>query len=262
MNSAYVAGDDLAVMYDRHVGRYARSLAEHTCERLEIAPGTTAAAVGCATGHLAAALAERLGDPAVVAIEAQGDLAEAARARNPGIAVVTGELTAMPWDNGSVDVAICQGELETEESIEGLITEMRRITRRGGTVAATVWDYETMTLLHAFWTAAIQIDPIRAVVAGQGAVTAQMTAASLEAMWLDAKLTDVSVEELVVNAAYMDVDELWAPFEAPITQSGSYIRSLDPELRERIRVEFVRRLGNPVRPFSLRAGAFLVRGTV
>ena len=40
------------------------------------------------------------------------------------------------------------------------LSEMVRVTRRGGIVAVYVWDYaEKMQMLRYFWDAAIAIDP-------------------------------------------------------------------------------------------------------
>ena len=80
---------------------------------------------------------------------------------------------------------------------------MRRVARR--TVAACVWDYAgEMTMLRAFWDAALELDPDAP---DEGRTMPVCTPGELRALWEAAGLRDVTTGELVVAADYADFDD-------------------------------------------------------
>jgi SAM-dependent methyltransferase len=102
--------------------------------------------VGCGTGILAARLAN-------LGYEVAGvDLAPAmlARAQRRGLRhVYAARSTAMPFENGSFDLAITVAtlhHLETPERVAGTIGEMGRVVRDGGFVV--LWDHNP---LNPYW---------------------------------------------------------------------------------------------------------------
>lgn len=88
------------------------------------------------------------------------------------------------------------------------------------------------------------------------------TPAELEALWQTAGLAHVDVAPIVVEAAYDDFDDLWAPFPSGVGPAGAYAASLDEEAQSALREEFARRLGDPDGPFTLSARAWCAVGRV
>jgi hypothetical protein len=132
----------------------------------------------------------------------------------------------------------------------------RRVARPGAVVAATVWDYAgQMRLLRTFWDAAIDVagEPARAL--DEGKRMRFCSTEELSRLWQDAGLVDVEVGPVVVNAAYRDFDDLWAPLESGVTPSSAFCVSLPPQRRAALRRRFAERLGSPDGPFQLRARA-------
>src|SRR5689334_19925514 len=110
---------------------------------------------------------------------------------------------------------------------EAGVTEMRRVARR--TVASCVWDYAgEMTMLRAFWDAALELDP---QAPDEGRTMRYCTPHELRTLWMDTGLRDVETEALVVHAEYDDFEDYWWPFPTGIAPSGAYCASLDEEQR-------------------------------
>ena len=117
-----------------------------------------------------------------------------------------------------------------------------------------------MTMLRAFWDAALELDPGRARRGPHDAVLQRRGSCARcgrRPAW-----RDVATGELVVSADYADFDDYWSPFPTGLAPSGAYCASLDDEQRERLREACFRRLGSPAGPFRLEARAWFVRGEV
>ncbi len=135
---------------------------------------------------------------------------------------------------------------------------MRRVARRA--VTSCVWDYAAeMTMLRAFWDAALEFDPNAP---DEGRTMRYCTPDELAALWERAGLRDVEIEPLVIEARYADFDDYWRPFPSGIAPSGAYCASLGEDARAALRDACFRRLGSPDGPFSLTACAWFVRGAV
>jgi SAM-dependent methyltransferase len=234
-----------AEAYDRFVGRYGPQLAAGLMEFAGIEPGMRALDVGCGPGALVAALAERLGASNV-----------------PGAEVVVGSAEALPFPDGAFDATLSQLVVNFMSDAEKGVREMKRVTRTGGVVASSVWDYAgEMTLLRAFWDAAREVDPERGAAADEG-VMRWCRNGELAELWRDAGLADVSFGSLVVRAQYADFDDLWWPLPTGVGPAGAFCKSLDDERRAALHDAFRRRLGLGDGPFELTARAWVVAGTV
>lgn len=252
-----------AEAYDRLVGRYGPQLAEALIEFAAVESGMRAVDVGSGPGALTAALAGRLGAASVRAADPSEPFVEACRARVPGIDVVVASAEALPFADGTFDVALSQLVVNFMADAEAGVREMARVTRPGGVVAACVWDYAgEMTLLRAFWDAAREIDPDRAASADEGVVMSWCGEDELAELWCVAGLRDVRFGSLVVSAPYADFEDLWSPFPTGVGPSGAFCASLDEDRRGALHDSYHRRLGVGDGPFELTARAWAVAGRV
>jgi SAM-dependent methyltransferase len=249
-----------AQAYDRHIGRYGPELATGLISAAGLAPGQRALDVGCGPGALTTALAEMLGPEAVAAVDPSEPFAAACASRVPGARVEVAAAEALPFDDSSFDAALSQLVVNFMSDAPAGVSEMRRVTRPGGTVAAAVWDYaDGMTLLRRFWDSAAALDPATADL-DEGRSMPYRRPDELSRLWRDAGLEDVTTTALTVLAGYESFDDLWQPLEAGVGPSGAYAASLGPEQRSRLREDLRRRLGVADGPFRLDARAWLVIG--
>jgi SAM-dependent methyltransferase len=242
--------------YSLGVGRYSAALASALCDAAGVQAGDTALDVGCGPGGLAAELARRLGPERVAGIEPSAPFLAAARAAVPGADLREGGAEELPFADGAFDAVLSQLVVNFISDPERGVREMRRVSRR--TVASCVWDYaEGMTMLRAFWDAALELDPDAP---DEGRTMRYATPGELRALWESAGLRDVATGELRVTAGYAGFDDYWSPFPTGLAPSGAYCASLDDDARERLREACFRRLGSPSGPFRLEARAWLVTG--
>jgi SAM-dependent methyltransferase len=249
--------------YDRHVGRYSPELAAAFITVAGIEREQRALDVGCGTGALAQALAAGLGAGSVAAVDPSPPSVDTCARRVPGADVRVARAEELPFGDGVFDAALAQLVVPWMSDPDAGVTEMRRVVRAGGVVAGCSWDFARgMTLLRAFWDAAVAVDRPTAVRAGALERTRLCQPDELRQLWARVGLLRVYAGELVVGADYTGFDDLWCPFTAGVGGSGSYCASLDEASRRALREELHRRLGAPEGPFRLTARAWYVRGTV
>ena len=252
-----------ADIYDRFVGRYSPHLARAMCDAAQVRPGQRALDVGCGSGALVFALAEVLGAENVTGVDPSEPFVEATRARVPGARVLIGSGESLPFADGEFDATLSQLVVNFLADPEQALSEMSRVTRRGGVVAGCVWDYGgEMTMLRAFWDAAAALDPEHATPLMEAHTMRFARPEELGDLWRNAGLTDVEVSPIVVEASYESFDDLWAPFPTGVGPAGAYAASLDDDARARLRDEYARRLGQPEGPFTLSARAWCAVGQV
>jgi hypothetical protein len=116
--------------------------------------------------------------------------------------------------------------------------------------------------LRAFWDAAREVDPERAVAADEGVVMRWCAEGELAELWRGAGLHDVRFGPSVVRATYTDFDDLWSPFPTGVAPSGAFCKSLDHDQRAALHDAYRRRLAVGDGPFELTARAWTVAGIV
>jgi SAM-dependent methyltransferase len=249
----FTAGTDA---YARHVGRYGSALSAAHADAAGLAAGDRALDVGCGPGGLLAELARRLGATQVAGVDPTQPFRATARAAVPGADVRPGSAERLPFDAGAFDVVLSQLVVNFMDDAEAGVAEMRRVARRA--VTSCVWDYAgEMTMLRAFWDAALELDPDAP---DEGRTMRFCTPGVLAALWEGAGLREVRTDALVVAAGYANFEDYWSPFLSGLGPSGAYCASLDDDARAALRAACFRRLGSPRGPFALRARAWFVRG--
>jgi SAM-dependent methyltransferase len=252
-----------AEAYDRHVGRYAGSLAAELIAFAPVERGSRALDVGCGPGALTAVLAARLGATNVSGADPSEPFAAACRERVPAAEVVVAPAESLPFSTDAFDAAFSQLVVNFMNDAPAGVREMARVTRPGGVVASCVWDYSgEMTLLRAFFDAAREVDPENGARADEGVVMPWCREGELAELWRDAGLDDVRFGSLVVSARYDDFEDLWSPFLAGVGPSGAYCTSLGGETRAALHDAYRARLRVADGPFELTARAWAAAGVV
>jgi SAM-dependent methyltransferase len=239
--------------YDGFMGRYSRSLAAPFADAAGIEPGHTVLDVGCGPGALTAVLVSRLGADAVSAFDPSPPFVDACRARNPGVDIRLGRAEEIPFDDDVVDGALAQLVLHFVSEPNRVASELRRVVRPGGVVAACVWDFAGgMQMLRQFWDAALTVDrdaPDEAHTLRFG------REGEIAALFDEAGLDQITESTLTVSSTYQSFDQLWSGFLAGIGPAGAYCLSLPAPKQSTVRDELFARVGSPAGAFSLTAMA-------
>ena len=99
---------------------------------LDAAPPGNALDAACGTGRHARHLVNR--GHRVTGIDGSSEMLAKARSSTPEVEFREGDLTALPADDASFDLAVCALALEHIERLEAAIGELARVVRPGGTV--------------------------------------------------------------------------------------------------------------------------------
>ena len=139
----------------------------------------------------------------------------------------------MLW-TADVEAAFGEGEAAMAAA-RAAISEMLRVARAGGTVAAYVWDYAgKMQLIRYFWDAAIALDPAAREL-DEGGRFPICLPSPLAELFRVAGLRDVEVRHVDVATNFRDFDDYWSPFLGGQGPAPSYAMSLSEERREAFR---------------------------
>ena len=247
--------------YDRYMGRYGPSLAAALVEFAGAEPPMRALDVGAGPGALTRVLVERLGAENVAAAEPSEPFAAALRKRLPGVELAVAPAESLPFEDGRFDVVLSQLVVNFMTDREAGVGEMARVARPGGLVASCVWDYGgEMTLLRAYWGAAVEAAPERGAAADEAATMRPRSEEELAELWRNVGLEDIRTGRLVAHASYEGFEDLWEPITTGIAPAGAFYSSLDDAARAALHDAFRRRLGVGDEPFTLDAVAFAVVG--
>ncbi|HET8587669.1 MAG TPA: class I SAM-dependent methyltransferase, partial [Candidatus Limnocylindria bacterium] len=257
-----MAFDVAADAYDRFMGRYSRPLAPLFADfaGLTAAESMTTGRlldVGAGPGALTGELAQRFGEERVVAVEPSASFVAALRTRLPQVHVAQASAEDLPFADDAFDATLAQLVVHfMRDPVEGL-SEMRRVTRPGGTVAACVWDLGGgRSPMSPFWRAAAELDPAVEDETDRPGVSE----GHLARLFRQAGLRDIESAELTVHAHHVTFDEWWDPFTGGAGPAGSYLASLDQGAQDRLRDRVQRLIGAP--PVVIEAVAWAARGRV
>ncbi len=263
MPSHYTATD--AQAYERLMGRWSPALARELIAWARVENGDRVLDVGCGTGSLALAFAERPEPKAIVGIDIAAPYVAFARARSddPRLGFSTGDAMAIDFPDGSFDRAYSLLALNFMPDPARALAGMRRVTRTGGVVAAAVWDFPGgLVYQRIFWDTAAAIDPAAEHARARHYSSPLTGPGELVTAFAKAGLDRIEGCSLTIRMEYQDFADYWEPIENAQGPVGDYVKSLTPH-RLATLAEAVRRAylaGRPDGPRSMSATAWAARG--
>ena len=202
----------------------------------------------------------RVGVPTVtfggVATMSVDPFVEAVRARLPDIDVQRAAAEALPFPDGEFDCALAQLVVHFMiDPVTGL-SEMARVTRPTGLVAACVWDHAGGSgPLSLFWRAVHDRDPQARDESG----LAGAREGHLAQLFAAAGLHEIESSVLTVRVRFASFDEWWEPFTLGVGPAGDYVARLDPTQRSELRAHCAELLPREA-PFDITASAWTACG--
>ncbi len=250
--------------YEQYVGRWSRRVAPVFVSWLSVPAGRRWLDVGCGTGALCAAIADHGSPSSVAGVEPSEGFLEAARRHLAGRAVLhRGHATAIPLDDASVDVVVSGLVLNFVPDQRAALVEMARVTSRGGTIGAYVWDYAgKMELMRFFWDAAVELNSDAARM-DEGIRFPLCRPEALAGLFASAGLNGAEVRAIDIPTPFASFEDYWQPFLGGQGPAPAYAMSLDAATRARLRDRIRERV--PVEAdgsISLTARAWAIRATV
>jgi len=248
--------DVAAESYDRFMGRFSTHLSAQLADYAGVASGQRVLDVGSGPGALTAELVQRLAAEKVAAVDPSEPFVEAARTRHPGVDVRLASAEELPYAEDEFDASIAQLVVHFMADPVAGLSEMARVTKPGGVVAACVWDLDGgRAPLSLFWQAARDLDE-RAE--GEGGLPGAREG-QLEEYFRAAGLREVEGGELAVEVEHPTFEEWWEPYTFGVGPVGAYTQSLDERALEELRERCRELLPEP--PFTLTGVAWVARGS-
>lgn len=254
-----------AEAYERFMGRWSRELAPLLVRFAGVRDGEVVLDVGSGTGALADAVASAVPGTRITGIDPSAAYVAFTQAKRPRerMTFEVGDAQQMRFDDASFDRTLSLLVMNFIPDAPKAVREMTRVTRRGGTVAAAVWDYgEGMEMLRVFYDAALALRP-----ADEDKDERHMPLCrrgELAELWRDEGLREVAEQALTIQTRFTSFDDYWAPFTEKQGPAGAYVGGLTAGERDALRLQLRRRLlgDGADRPFTLNARAWAVSGVV
>ncbi len=250
-------------VYESYVGRWSRRVASEFVAWLAVPPARRWLDVGCGTGALSQTILEHASPRTLQGIDpSEGFVAHARAQIHDGRATFeTGDARALPYAVESFDVVVAGLVLNFVPDPPAALDEMIRVVRRGGIVAAYVWDYAgQMQMMRYFWEAAVALDPAAAEL-DQARRFGFCQPGPLTLLAQAAGLNNIDVRAIDIPTVFRDFDDYWSPFLGGQGPAPGYVMSLSEarrtELRERLRAGLPIQAGGAI---HLTARAWAIRG--
>jgi SAM-dependent methyltransferase len=263
MGSSYAASS--AAVYEEMMGRWSRRLAAPFISFARIGGAATVLDVGCGTGSLTFALAEFAPKVTVTGIDISQAYVDYARSKvtDPRLTFEQGDATALPYEDGAFGSTLSLLVLNFVPDAEKAAREMARVTRRGGVVAASVWDFRGgLTHLRVFMDTAAVLDPGAEVLRSRLCSAPLTGPGELAAAWTEMDLREVEQASLTIRMEFRSFADYWEPWLGGQGVVGPYVASLNEEKRmlieRHLRLAYLAGGEDGARSFA--ATAWAVRG--
>jgi SAM-dependent methyltransferase len=220
--------------YERLMGRWSRLVGPKFLDWLDPPKGLRWIDVGCGNGAFTEVLISRASPSAVTGIDPSDGQLDYARTR-PGTQLAqfrVGDAQSLPFADDSFDAASMALVITFVPDPVKAASEMARVVRPGGAVAAYMWDIPGGGIPLAPIYAALKSLGMEAH-SGLGVDVSRRE--NLRTVWETAGLQAVETCELRITVAYRDFDDFWQSNSVPIGPSGKALAELSPSAREELK---------------------------
>jgi SAM-dependent methyltransferase len=251
--------------YERFMGRWSRLVASRYVDFALIHDGNLVLDVGCGTGALASTIVSLKPHCRVNGIDPSPEYVSYAKTRSAGTAIVyqVGDAQRLTFPDSMFDATVSLLVFNFIPDARKALSELRRVTRPGGSISAAIWDYgEGMQMLRTFWDAAVALDPAAERLDERHMPLCR--AGELRALWQGAGLLDIEEKPLEIVMEFKSFEDYWNPFLEKQGPAGAYVASLSNDRRSALRDRLKQVMaGEGAREgLKLRARVWAVRGTV
>lgn len=231
--------------YERFMGGWSRRVAASFLDGLGVGSQAAWLDVGCGVGSVTAVILERCAPSQVVGVDQSPDFLQVARGQQlppPGASFERASAEDLPFANATFDVTVSALVLNFVPDPALAVKEMGRVTHRGGTVAAYVWDYDHPDFfLTRFWEAVATVDGVEAPTSERGRWRI-CSEEGIKELVERSPLRDKRVWSVEIETAFPSPDELWEGFLLGVGPSGSWTVGLTRERQEELRTLYQERL--------------------
>lgn len=250
--------------YESYMGRWSKRLASAFLDFAELVEGGAILDVGCGTGSLTFEIAARRKATSIDALDYEPEFVQAVNTRKgtASINAQQGDATALPYKSAQFDMALCLLVLHFVPDASKAISEMGRVVKPDGIVAAAVWDtFGGMPSRRMFWDTVVAIHPAAEQRRSDLLIRPMTRPNELQTAFQHAGLSNVAATLLTIRMDFESFQDFWT---AAISGHSEFLAGL-PETDQRKIESSVRAAylaGLPDGPRSFASSAWAVRGLV
>jgi len=239
MQDSWQSGDP----YEYYMGRWSKLVAEKFVDWLSAKSGLRWLDVGCGTGALSETIVNQCNPVTIIAIDqSEGFVRTTQQRLGNKVSSKVGNAMSLPLDNATIDVAVSGLVLNFVPEPEKALSEMQRVTRKGGTVAVYVWDYAgKMEFLKYFWDVAVELNPAASAL-HESRRFPDSSAEKLIETFNRVGFSEIEATPLDVVTHFTDFDDYWKPFLGGQGPAPTYVAKLEDTKRNQLRDTLAQRL--------------------
>ncbi len=250
--------------YEYYMGRWSRLVAESFIDWLSSSYGLIWLDIGCGTGALSEVIFNN-NEPAVLtAIDQSEDFVKTVQKKLGSVVHCrVGDALSLPLADASVNIAVSGLVLNFIPEPERALSEMKRVTDAGGTVAVYIWDYAgKMDFLSHFWDAAGDIES-EALSLQESKRFPDSNAGELKRLFEKVGFEDIETTAIEITAHFRDFYDYWKPFLGGQGPAPSFVSSLDEDKKSELQHTLKARLPTQTDgSISMEARAWAAKGRI
>lgn len=229
--------------YEYFMGRWSSLMSIEFLKWLNMSSNLNWLDIGCGTGALSEAIEQNYFPYKISGIDpSQGFIEKIKQRISSNSEFRVGNVEKLPFENDSFEVIVSGLALNFFPNIERALSELKRVSKPNGVIAAFVWDYSgRMDFLRYFWDAAYQVDP-KSRELDEGVRFPICNSDNLINVFENANLKEVETAKLDIDTVFKDFDDYWNPFLGLQGPAPSYLASLDGRLQEDLKNNIKERL--------------------
>jgi SAM-dependent methyltransferase len=221
-------------VYERLMGRWSRLVGEAFIDWLDAPNGLRWLDVGCGNGAFTEELITRCAPATVMAVDPSDDQLAYARQR-PGAKEAefrVGDAQALPFGDGSFDVAVMALVISFLADPAKAAAEMSRVVRPGGWAATYMWDLPG---------GGAPVNPIYAAMKSLGMpvplppTPGVSRLGAMQELWEKVGLENIETRVIRIPVSFSNFDDFWDSNTVPVGPQGKIIHSMSPSAREQLR---------------------------
>jgi ubiquinone/menaquinone biosynthesis C-methylase UbiE len=239
--------------YDRAMGRLSRIAGERFLEWLSMPASLRWLDVGCGSGSFTELIIQRGAPSTISAIDPSEDQIVVAKGKLSAqqIDYRTGDAMSLPYDDGDFDVAVMALVVQYIPDPDKAMSEITRVVRKGGTVAAYVWPGRAEG--HPYWPLTNAFRSIGTADSNRPG-NRMRTSEALVDLFASSRLAGIESRMFDIPLEFEDFNDFWF---SVTPENYRHLRSSDVDrlkaaLRESLPVDSTGRISYGARAIAIR----------